>query len=330
MPARSIVNQGLYLQAETTPGTPATNDMRRYMSMKGNIGWDISKEYFTAAGYKVNTAENILTELGTMDLEVIQDYNAMLPLLSGVLGKPLTTELEVGVAYQHVFNLNARAADALATYTAIWGDPVLALMATAVAFHGMTLSVQRTQLNLSANAILRKPVSGTVPSTGVTEVPMVPLRASTYCAYLDTAWADLGTSKLLNLYSQDLTFSDKLAPDWVVDCGLESYSELLENENIEIRQQMVLGFDATAQAQVNDALDGKMKFVRIEANGPEIEGSTENYKLSVDTAVILNPQGTGKSPVSPAVVVNFDGRVMVDPDSGNTVQVTLVNGLATL
>lgn len=330
MPARSIVNQGLYLQAEATPGTAATSAMRRYMSMKGNVGWDIQKEYFAAAGYKVTTAENVLTELGTMDLEVIQDYNAFLPLLSGFFGKPTTTELEEDVAYQHVFSLNARAADLLSTYTAIWGDPVQALIATAVAFHGLTLSVQRTSLNLTSNAILRKPVAGTIPSTGVTEVPMIPVRASTYCAYLDTSWADLGTTKLLNLYSTELNFSDKLAPDWVVDCGLESYSELLENDNIEIRQPVTLGFDATAQSQVDDALDGKMKFMRIEATGPEIEDSGENYGLSVDTAVILNPQSTGRSPVSPAVVVNFDGRVMVDPVSGNTAQVTLVNSLPSL
>lgn len=327
--ARSIVNQGLYLQSETTPGTAVTDAMRRYMSMRGNVGWDIQKEYFQAAGYKVTTAENVLTELGTMDLEVIQDYNAFLPLLSGFFGKPATTEVEPGV-YQHVFTLNAREADDLSTYTAVWGDATQALIATAVAFHGLGLSVQRTSLNLTANAILRKPVSGNVPTTGVTEVPMVPVRASTYCAYLDETWANLGTTKLLNLYSTELNFSDKLAPDWVVDCGLESYSELLENDNIEIRQPVTLGFDATAQSQIDDALDGRMKFMRIEATGPEIDDTEEHYSLSIDTAVVLNPQNTGRSPVSPAVVVNFDGRVMVDPVSGNTAQVTLVNSLPSL
>lgn len=327
MPARSIVNQGLYLQQEVTPGTPVTDAMKRYLGIKGTIGWDVTEETFQASGYKAQTGKNILYEMGTADLEVIQDYNAMLPLLTGVFGAPVTTALDEG-AYQHVFTINPRAADELVTFTGMWGDSSHALQTSALAFHGLTLGVQRTSLNLSASAILRAPTTGiALPSTGVEEVPMIPVRAQTYDVYLDNDYASIGTSKLLALYNAEVNYGDKLAPDWVVNSALESYSELMEQEGIDYTQTLQVGFDSTAEGMIADALDGGLKFVRIASTGPTING-TDNYSLTVDTSVSLRPTSTGSSAVSPATVVNFDGTLMVDGESGFLSSVTLVNGLA--
>lgn len=329
MPARSIVNQGLYLQKETVPGQAVTTAMKRYLGIKGTVGWDITEETFQAAGYKAPTGKNVLTELGTADLTVIQDYNAMLPLLTGVFGAPVTTPLTEG-AYQHVFTINPRAADELVTFTSMWGDSTRALQAPALAFHGLTIGVQRTQLSLSSNAILRAPQTGiALPTTGVTEVPMIPVRAQTYDVFLDNAKADLGTTQLLALYGTEISYGDKLAPDWVVNSALDSYSELLEQEDISYTQNLTVGFDALAEGLIADALDGKLKFVRVASTGPLIN-TTDHYGLTVDTAVSLRPAGTGKASVSPATVVNFEGTLMVDGESGFFSEVTLVNGLASV
>lgn len=324
--ARSIVNQGFLIQRETTPGTAATDAMQRYLGIKGTVGWDVTEETFRAAGYKANTGKNILTEMGTADLEVIQDYNAMLPLLTGVFGQPVTTELDTG-AYEHVFTINPKAADDLVTYTAMWGDASHALQATALAFHGLTIGVQRTSLSLSANAILRAPQTGvSLPTTGVTEVPFVPVRAQTYDVYLDNTYANIGTSKLLALYNTEVNFGDKYAPDWVVNSALESYSELMEQENIDYTQNLTVGFDSTAEGMIDAALDGNLKFVRVASTGPTING-TDNYSLQVDTCVSLRPASVGSSPISPATVVNFEGNLMVDGESGFLAAVTLVNSI---
>lgn len=330
--ARSLVNQGLYLQRETVPGTAATNAMQRYLGIKGTIGWEVEKEYFRASGYKAVTGENTLTELGTADLEVIQDYNAMLPLLSGVFGEPVTTPLTATPtpAYEHVFTIDPQAADTLVAFTAMWGDAQRALQATNLAFHGLTIGVQRTELSLSSEAILRAPQTGiALPATGVTEVPMVPVRANTYDVYLDTTWAGLGTTKLLALYATEVSFGAKYGPDWVVNSALASFSELMEQEEIDYTQSLTVGFDATAEGLIGAALQGGMRFVRVASTGPDING-TDSYSLQVDTAVVLNPTDVGSAPNSPAVVVNFDGTLQVDATSGQFARVTLVNGLAGL
>lgn len=330
--ARSMVNQGLYLQRETTSGTAITTAMKRYLGIKGTIGWDVEKEYFRGSGYKADTGENTLAEMGKTDLEVIQDYNTMLPLLSGVFGAPVTTTVGVGTpaAYEHVFTIDPKAADTLVTFTAMWGDPVLALQALAWAFHGLTLGVQRKELSLSSNAILRAPETGiALPTTGVTEVPMVPVRASTYNAYMDTTWAALGTTKLLALYAIEYEYPDKYVPDWVVNSALPSYSELMEADDLEYGLTATLGFDPTGVGLINDSLGGGMKFIRTACTGPSING-TDNYGLEVDAAVVLNPGDVTSGPDAPSVVVEFEGRMQVDGTSGQLSQVRLVNGLASI
>lgn len=330
--ARSFVNQGLYLQRETTPGTPATDAMKRYLGIRTtSIGWDIQKTAFTPAGSKVPAGEVVESELGTMAVEAAQDYNGLMPLLAGVFGAPETTPGTEPGTYSHVFSIRPYEADELAAFTSIFGDSTQAVQATNTVFHGMTFGVTRTGLNLTTTALLRAPETGaSVPTTGVEDIAMVPTRASTYCAYLDSTWDDLGTSKLMSLYGSDLSFGDKYAADWVVDCDLPSFSQLIENENVDMTQALTLGFDSTAVAQIEDAQNGEFKFVRLEATGPEIGDTGENHLLTIDTCVALTPNNIQRSQVSPATVIDFNGRLMVDPVSGHVAQVTLVNGIESL
>lgn len=332
--ARSIVNQSLLLQKESTLGTPVTNAMTRYHGIRGTIGWDIQEEEFRAAGSKVTTGTNVLTELGTANLEVMQDYNAMLPLLSGVFGEPDTSEVAGEVsedsAYSHKFVLDAFGAQDNASFTAIWGDDTQALQAAAMIFHQLTIGIQRTQLSLSTGALLNAPTTGaTYPdSANITDVPFVPVRAQSYCVYMDDAKDDLGTTQLLALYGTEVNFGERLEPDWTVNCTVDSYTDLLEREDITYTQSLIAGFDAAAVTMIDDWHDGKRKYVRIESTGPAIN-SNADYSLIIDTCVNLRPTDVGRSPVSPATVVNFDGTLMPGEDNF-TCEVTLVNALATL
>ncbi len=331
--ARSIVNQGLLLGKEAVLGTPQITTTTRYHGIKGTIGWDVQEETFKAAGSKVDTGSNVLTEMGSANLEVMQDYNAMLPLLSGVFGAPVTTPVAGTTgeddAYEHVFTLNAFGAQQNTSFTAMWGDTTQALQAAAMIFHQLTIGIQRTQLSLSAGALLNAPTTGVAfPTTGITDVPFMPVRAQSYCVYMDDTLATLGTTQLLALYGTEIGFGERLEPDWTVNCNLESYSDLLEREDISYTQSLSAGFDAASVGMIDDWHDGKLKYVRAESIGPAIN-SNADYGLQVDTCVSLKPTDVGKSPVSPAVVVNFDGTLRPG-ESNFTAAVKLTNKLASL
>ena len=330
---RSIVNQSLLLQKEATLGTPVITAMKRYHGIKGTVGWDTQEETFRAAGSSVDTGDNVLTELGSGNFEVMQDYNSMLPLLAGHFGAPVTTALEATPtpAYQHVFTIDPFAAPSITSFTGMWGEAgQQALQVAAMVFHQLTIGVQRTQLSLSTGAILRAPVTGVAMPTGaaVTDVPFVPVRAQTYCVYMDDTLATLGTTQLLALYSTEVNFGERLEPDWVVNCNLDSYNALLEREDVTRTQSLQVGFDASSVGMINDWRDGKLKYVRVESTGPDING-TDSYGLTIDTAVRLKPTDVGKSSTSSATVVNFDGSLRVGEDNF-VAEITLVNGLSGL
>lgn len=330
--ALSIANMGLLLQRETTPGVANTTAMKRYLGLKATFGWEVEKEYFRASGSKAVTGESVITEMGTAELDVMQDYNAMLPLLAGVFGEPVTTPLTATPtpAYQHVFEIDPYNADTLVSFTAMWGSATRAMQATYLVPHGLGVTISRTSLDLSATAIVRAPETGaTWPATGVTDVPMIPVRASTYNAYIDGSWAELGTTQMLSFYNTDINFGDKYGPDWVVNRNLPSFSELMENTDIDYTQSLRVGFDVTAESLVDSALQGGMRFVSVDAIGPDING-TDSHGLTIDTAVVLNPTDVTENTDSPAVVVNFDGTLQVDPVTGKFARITLINALAGL
>lgn len=330
--ARSIVNQSLLLQKETTLGTPLVTAMKRYHGIKGTVGWDVNEETFTAAGSSAPTGKNVLTEMGSANLEVMQDYNAMLPLLSGVFGPPVTTALTATptAAYQHVFTIDPFVAPTLTSFTAMWGDTTHALQAAAMVFHALTIGVQRNQLSLSSSAILNAPVTGIALPTGgaVTDVPFVPVRAQSYCVYMDDTLATIGTTQLLSLYSTEIAYGERLEPDWVVNCNLESYADLMQREEITRTQSLQVGFDAASVGMIADWKASQLQYVRVESTGPDING-TDNYGLTIDTSVSLRPTDVGKSTTSPATVVNFEGELMVG-ESNFLSEITLTNTLASL
>ena len=332
MASRPMVTQGFLLQRETVLGTAETDAMKRYLGLGARFGWDIRKEQFQAAGFKVQTGENTLTEMGSAEVSATQDYNAMLPLLAGIFGEPATTEAEATIAYDHAFSLDPKAPDTIAAFTAIFGDATQALLSTGFIFHGLRLTVGRTALNVTANALLSAPQTGaTYPAAGVTDVPMVPVRAQTYDGFIDDSWAGLGTTKALALYKAEFDFGDKYTPDWVINSAVPSYASLVENENVKNSVNLTVGFDAAAKDLIDDALAGGLKFVRVATQGGLIGASTtEHYALQLDAAVSFTPGRIVSAPDAPVVAVEMNGTMQYDPVSTNVAAALLTNGLADL
>lgn len=179
MPARSIVNQGLYLQLETTPGTAATTAMKRVLGLKATPGYTVESEGFMASGYKVETSRVQNTEMGSWSTEAIQDYNAALWLLLGMYGKP-TSGLVAGgtLANEHLYNLNTKTPDTRATFTAMWGDTTKALQSTYAMFQSLGLTINRGSVSISSSIVSREPVAGIALPAGTNEVQQVAITGS--------------------------------------------------------------------------------------------------------------------------------------------------------
>ncbi len=331
---RSMVGQQFWLQPEVTPGTGVTNAMKRYLGLKAMPGWSNETQQFKASGYKVNTSNQVLSEMGTHTIETIQDYNSLLPILASVLtydGATQPDNVNAPTAYEHTFHLEAAAADDLQTFTGIWGDGTQAVQMLYFLFNSLTFNVQRGALSVDTSAISYEPTTGaTLPAAGTSTIDSVPIPARSYNAYIDDTWAGLGTTKALALYEWAFTMGDKRTTDTPIDSSVSSFQSTVENEDTDHSGSIRPGFDADAVSLVSDYKAGTSKFIRIGSVGPSLGGSV-TYELEVNQSVELQSVGEiGTAPNSPVVTLPMNYLLMPDAASGNTLTVRLVNTVSAL
>ena len=329
MTDRSMVTQGFYLQKETTPGTPTTTAMRRYLGLRVRPGWNVETQEFRADGYKTNTVTQVVAESGQHTVETVQDFTALLPILASVL----TYDGVVGAgtdAYEHTFSLNAKGEDDLTTFTGIFGDGTQAIQLAYFVFNSLSIGIQRGSLTLDTSAISYEPETGaTVPTAGVEEIKAAPIPARGYDVFIDDTWAALGTTKV-RPYEGNLTIGDKRAPSSPIDSSVQSFATLLENEDIDFSGSIRPGFNPEALSLQTAYKSGASKFIRFANTGPEIETGV-NYEIEIDVSVkVQSPGEIGAAPNSPVVTLPFNYLIMPDDVSGNTMTVRLVNTVPTL
>lgn len=334
MAGRSIVNQGLYLKKETTAGTANTTGMNRFLGMGLRPGWNVEREDYRGEGFKVPTSSVVHMASGQHTVNTLQDYNALTPVLASVLSYDGATQPDAENAedaYEHTFHLEADAADDMTSFTAIWGDSTQALQMVWLVFNSLTFGVQRRQLTINTSAISEAPTTGaSIPSSGIVEIPSIPIAGRTYDVYADDSWTALGTTQLDACYDLSWTIGDKYTTDTPIDSSISSFASLVENADINFTGSMRLGFDSEATSAYSDYTDGSQKFFRLESTGTTIGGTTK-YGITVDvSAIITDPGEIGEAPNSPVVTLPFNLRMNPDTTSGNTLTVTLTNTVAAL
>lgn len=334
MPARSMTNQQLALARETTAGTPATTGFKRVQSLRATVGYAIEGDDFKASGAKVNTARIPNSEMGTVGIDTILDYNGALWTATGGYGAPASvagTAAAVGTN-THTFLLNAYSADPKVTFTGFWGDSVQALQLAHFVFNTFGISIARGALSLTSSAMSYMPKTGIAfPSAGaISDVGTRPMAGRQFNIYMDNSWATLGTTQLLAAYEGGLTFGEKYTPDWTINRALTSFSEVLEAESTEYKGNLRVGFDGVALSLLNTFNAGDLKFIRIESIGPVIAGTIPS-SLVVDFCVRITGIGEySAAPNSPAVSVPFDFTLAVDDTTTNVSKLVLVNAITGL
>ena len=333
MAGRSIATQQLWLQKETTPGTPVVTAMKKVLGLKVTPGWGVEFDSYQPSGSKVPSTAVPNTETGDHQVDTILDFNAMLWVLTGLFGAPTASTGvtdAVGDATTHAFALDPDAADALCTFTAVWGDSTQALQAAHFFFNSVGITVEAGMGSLTTSAMSYKPTTGaTLPSSGTSIIPTIPIARRHWNIYIDDAWADLGTTKLLALYRANFTGPDKYSPDYVINSAKSSFDSVIENDGFNPTLELLAGLDAASVGLIGDWADGTQKFIRLEAVGPVIDATSApadiNAELTVDMCVrITNPGQIEASPAG-AVAVPLTCQIELDSVSGNAMAASLTN-----
>lgn len=324
--AKSIVTQKTLLKKETTPGVANVTAMNQFTAIGLRPGWNTETNDFRAQGFKLPTVIQQTDEWGVWTVEGVQDFNHLGFVLASRVDVPTTTTPGGGTnSRQHVFTMDPDGEDTKATYTVQFGDTTRAIQGLYGVFNSLGINIQRGSLGFDASFISRTPEAiATVATVGVVTVPAAPTAARQFDVWADDAWADLGDTQLLAAYEGNLDLGDKFARDTPINSAVTSYESLVEATDQSYDGMLRLGFDATAEGLIDTFEAAELKFIRLKATGPIIEGIIP-YSFQIDMCVQIRNPGTVEAFNNGTLTLPFDYSVVPDPTSGQALEVTLVN-----
>lgn len=199
--------------------------------------------------------------------------------------------------------------------------------AVTVTFRGSLGGVDVPQMT-TANALTggtspASAVATTTPGadtvTNITASPAFPLH---FNVYGDDTWAGLGTTQWKHVYDLDFGFGEKFERTRPINRSMDtdSYVEMADQEH-----ELTLAFavDATQKGLIDRIRAGGMKFIRIESQGPIIEGAIP-YLFRLDLACFIQEAAPGDE-LDSIYTREFTFRVGRDTTSGNAIAARVTN-----
>jgi len=331
MAVRAYSGIGVQLGAEVTKGTTVPAN-RQLMGLR--LDPAVSGEFVThkPSGFYVPTISSMTSEMTEGDAEGPIDYNSIVYPLSSLFGGVTPVAGGVGdeEAYTWTWNVEGSGSIDPKSFSFEVGDATGAKKFNYGVFTGLDLDIARQGDNtFSAPLVGRDMTSGSMTASP-TQVDIVPVNGDHWDVFADDTDTGLGSTKLLALYDCGLSFGDLFQQEWTINSANRAYNSMFLGEDPSFEWEMTLGADAVAEAYLAQARNGGRKFIRLQASGPDIAGtSTAAYSIQIDFAAIVTEFDTYQSSDgSYALPVSMS--VSYDPTWGQAMQITVVNGLATL
>jgi len=288
---------------------------------------DVEVDFYGPTGSTSPTVGTVLTDRAMGDVTGRQSFTGIGYILSSMFGDPVTTTLEV-TGRQHVWTYTGLRTPSFNSYAVDFGSTTWASRVLGGLFNGLDLTIARGNLDFSSSfwgkSFTTGIGAGSTPvfATTVTDVPFKPMRGLDYEVFLDNTWVTLGTTKLLELYSADISIGERTAPAEPVNRTRSSdgFVEVGEQEH---SCNLLLGLDAIADAQIAKLKAGGQAFVRTKAQGDLITGTTF-YTFQADMAIVYSG-ASAPTDENEVAVMPLDGRIVRDTVSGFAARFTLIN-----
>jgi len=329
MAERSVLTQRVQLGLETAYGT-AVAATKRLPSLEFSIGTNLETQKYRGSGYKVPTIVAPSREWAQGDAKGPITYTEIVYLLASALRTaPAPTQITPpsGTAYRWTFTPTSNVPDPYSSFTLEYGDNAIGHRVAGLVFTSLRLDIARDRAEVSANWIgkaLEHPF--TLTTTGLTDLNNVPALGTQWAFFLADTPANLGNQafKLTRGFSASFTYPERYSPVWVVDRAQTSYVAIGEKPT-EPTVELTLEADSAGMAYLANARQGDRRYIRLQALGPTIEGSTA-YELTIDVA----GQITSVSPLKAEdtiVAVTYTFTVVHAPSwgGGQYLQVQVVN-----
>lgn len=172
MSIREVNKQQVLIGRETTLGSSVAANVRlRHARIQPQPSPDMKDH--RPAGEKLPNHQMVLRESAEGPLDGIPTYDELGWLLASLIARPNTTTLESG-AYRHVFVLDNRVRDVIASYTCEYGDMwSRAHKVTAMIINALEIGLRQDGADLGGSIIAQKIQDGITMSVGAATVQTI-------------------------------------------------------------------------------------------------------------------------------------------------------------
>lgn len=327
MPERSTIFQAVQIGAEATPGTSVAAN-RKLLGLGIEPSPQIEMDSFKPMGSKFVTVIQPGKDWVTANLTGVPLYSELqYPLCSALLN---VTPVAGPVPSQTwTFTPTTSASDTPKTYTVEHGDGRGGKFTYGLVNEFAINIARNGSAKLDGSMIGRQYTDNITFTASPTSQSVQPLFPSQVSAYADDTSAGLGTTKLTRALTANWRISDRWGPVWTLDAANASWVAHVETDPT-CELEMLLEADAQGMGFLTNARAGSTKFIRVEAIGTLITGSTF-HRLRIDVAGKLSEWGDFSDEDGVyAVTLTFAAAHESGWGTGKAMELSLINSVATL
>lgn len=282
MAERSSTLQATQLGVETTPGTsvPANKKLLAtsfHLKPAGEI------EIFRPWGYAVPTLAGPGREWVEVEIDGWASYQDLPYLWSSLISYPTPVPVTAGISYSWTHTLSSTAANTIKTYTVEEGGAVRAQKATYVLVNEVEITFDRKAVRVRGKGIGQALTDGITMTASPTELIAEPILPKQWAIFVDNTSAGLGGTRLTRVLSGRIRVGDRYKPLWVVNDQVVSFVGHTENPVV-IEGELLMEADATGMSYLTPLRDGSTRFVRFDALGSLIPGTSDRYRQQINFA----------------------------------------------
>lgn len=275
--ARESVNVVQQIAPETTPGTAVPADSR-FAGLQFDIGEDLETKQFKRMGAKSNTTSVIHKQMVSGSYSGPMSYVEICYILAGL--SPFTVTPGTAPSQDWAFTPNSEGSDPVKSFSLECGDDEAVEIYKYLIIQNLDMSFTLDDMTINGNCFAQPTETGTLNTSGVAELSERPVGAREIDVFMDSTYANIGTTKVTDPFEATFSMGEKFQPKWVLNTDFSSWKEnkeMVPDTSLKIQGE----HNSQWRTLFGEIGSNPVKFFRVQATGGEIVSGI-NYLIQLD------------------------------------------------
>jgi hypothetical protein len=324
---RGSVNITTQLGIETTPGTAVAAN-RKFSGIGFDLAGVLETVFYRPNGNRFNKVGVLNKVSSAGSYSGNHSYTESMYLCEGYIGTGAPAVIGT-TGQKRIFTPATTSIDPFKTFTIQTGDASAAEQAKYCVINSIQIALTRSGCTISGNIFGQDLDPSATLSASPTSIPLQPVSANEWAAYLDSTFGALGTTLLTDCFSVTIALPEKFIPKYVANPALASFKEVVDKA---VEPTMTLVMENNSQARgifaAMKANNLPTQYVRVQCLGPAIAGGSAVNTFLFDGAIKLK-SGRELKDIDGVYGYEFVFEIVDDAAFGAPYAVTFINSIVT-